>query len=101
MNYCLEAFRLRDSFDAVIGGDDVLNVKPDPEGILLALERMGISASESMMVGDSAADMLAGKRAGVITAAALWHPQWSGDIGGVDPDYEFRTVRELSVFLLD
>ena len=59
MNYCLEAFRLRDSFDAVIGGDDVLNVKPDPQGILLALERMGISASESMMVGDSTADMLA------------------------------------------
>ena len=54
-----------------------------------------------MMVGDSTADMLAGKRAGVITAAALWHPQWSGGIGEVDPDYEFRTVRELSVFLLD
>ncbi len=60
-----ERSQLRESFSLVIGGDDVARHKPDPEGLLLALERLGVPAGEALYVGDSAADAEAAGRAGV------------------------------------
>ncbi|HZY46427.1 MAG TPA: hypothetical protein VFE96_01405, partial [Candidatus Bathyarchaeia archaeon] len=56
---------------------------------------------ESIYVGDSPSDILAGKRAGVMTGAALWGgSQTRKDPTREHPDYEFRTVGELSDLLL-
>ncbi len=99
VEHCLNAFNLNDYFDVIVAGNDVVNPKPDPEGILLALKRMNVSARESIMIGDSATDILAGKRAGLSTGAALWHPQWKGNLAGTSPDFEFRTVQDLASFL--
>jgi len=64
--------RLRDFFTTVVCAEDVSRLKPDPEPILLALARMGRSPCSAVMIGDSPSDMTAGKRAGVLTAWALW-----------------------------
>jgi pyrophosphatase PpaX len=65
--------QMGDLFDAVITGDDVRNYKPHPEPLHAALNALGKPASEAIMVGDSQADMLAGKAAG--TATALFLPK--------------------------
>jgi phosphoglycolate phosphatase-like HAD superfamily hydrolase len=52
-----------------------------------------------MYVGDSPADMAAGRQAGVLTGAALWSPENRGDPTTEHPDYEFRSVQQLSDFL--
>jgi HAD superfamily hydrolase (TIGR01549 family) len=48
-------------FDVVITRESVRRMKPDPEGILLALERLG--ASRFFMVGDLMFDVIAAKSA--------------------------------------
>lgn len=50
--------------DALAGEEDVIAPKPAPDGILTVCERMGIAPAQALMVGDSPADMLAGRAAG-------------------------------------
>ena len=57
-----ETLRLND-FSAVITRDDSLP-KPHPDGVHKACERMGLCASELMVVGDFRFDVMAGKAAG-------------------------------------
>jgi len=99
MEYTLNPFKLVDFFGVRITADDIRKSKPDPEGINLALSRINASAKESMYVGDSPSDIIAGKRAGVMTGAALWSPENRGDPTTEHPDYEFRSVQQLSDFL--
>jgi len=99
MEYTLNPFKLVDFFGVRITADDIRKSKPDPEGINLALSRINASAKESMYVGDSPSDIIAGKRAGVLTGAALWSPENRGDPATERPDYEFRSVQQLSDFL--
>ena len=99
MEYTLNPFKLSGFFEARVTADDVTKSKPDPEGINLVLSRIKASAKESMYVGDSPADIVAGKRAGVLTGAALWSPENRGDPTTEHPDYEFRSIQQLSDFL--
>src|SRR2546425_9503719 len=99
MEYTLSPFGLSEFFEVRITADDIQKSKPDPEGILLALSRIKADAREAMYVGDSPADMIAGKQAGVLTGAALWSPENRGDPTTEHPDYEFRSVQQLSDFL--
>jgi pyrophosphatase PpaX len=59
-------------FDAIVGGDETENHKPDPEPLLLGLERLGARAEDSAYVGDSPFDVLAAKAAGMHAVAVTW-----------------------------
>ncbi len=50
-------------FDAVADGNDIKNTKPDPEVFLLAAERIGISAEDSLVVEDAEAGIEGAKAA--------------------------------------
>lgn len=99
MEYTLTPFKLSEFFEVRITADDVKKSKPDPEGISLALTRINASPGESMYVGDSPNDIIAGRRAGVMTGAALWSPENRGDPTTEHPDHEFRSVQQLLDFL--
>ena len=60
------------AFDVLVFDDDVQEPKPDPEGLRLALDRLGAGARSAVYVGDSQADMEAAAAAGVRPIAALW-----------------------------
>ena len=57
------------SFSVVVTGDEVRYTKPDPELYLLALERLGVQASEALALEDSPNGVLAAKRAGLCCIA--------------------------------
>jgi phosphoglycolate phosphatase/pyrophosphatase PpaX len=59
-------------FDVVVVDDDVAHPKPDPEGILSALDLLGVRPREAVYVGDSPGDMEAALAARTHAAAALW-----------------------------
>ena len=99
MEYTLNPLKLVDFFEVRITADDIRKSKPDPEGINLALSRINADPKESMYVGDSPSDIIAGKRARVLTGAALWSPENRGNPTTEHPDYEFRSVQQLSDFL--
>ncbi len=60
----LETKGLVDYFDAIVGYEEVKEIKPSPEGILTALNTMNIgNNSNVLVVGDSAEDFAAVTRA--------------------------------------
>jgi len=63
----LSALDLAGHFSVVLGGDSMPQRKPDPAPILEAMARCDTLPCETVMVGDSRIDILAGKAAGVIT----------------------------------
>jgi phosphoglycolate phosphatase-like HAD superfamily hydrolase len=63
--------RMGHPFDAVLGREDVVRPKPDPEGVLLLLVKLGCAPSDCAVVGDHPFDVLAGKKAGTAAAGVL------------------------------
>ncbi|WP_193100174.1 HAD family hydrolase [Burkholderia sp. Z1] len=57
--------------DVLIGGEDVQRHKPDPEGLVLALARLGVPAGAAIYVGDHAVDAQAAERAGMPFVGAV------------------------------
>ncbi|MGH9279079.1 MAG: HAD-IA family hydrolase, partial [Acidimicrobiales bacterium] len=41
------------AFDVIVCGDEVENRKPDPEAFLVALDRLGVSSGEAVVIEDS------------------------------------------------
>ncbi len=76
----LEKLNIRQYFDEILAGDSTTNPKPDPEGILLSLKKLGIKPSEGMYVGDFAADIKASKAAGTMSVLALWSSTGSEEL---------------------
>jgi phosphoglycolate phosphatase len=67
----LERERMRSYFDVIIGGEDVANHKPHPEGAIRAIEALGALASEILYIGDSVVDAETAKRAEIPFVAVL------------------------------
>lgn len=61
VNTVFQMFNLEQYFDVVITRECVKRLKPDPEGILLAVKQLG--GNKFFMVGDLAVDVLAAKTA--------------------------------------
>lgn len=65
----LSGVGLLDRFAAVIGGDSLPFRKPEPGHLLGTISAAGARASESVMVGDSEADIQAARGAGIPVVA--------------------------------
>jgi pyrophosphatase PpaX len=72
-----EVLPLRGYFGTVVTADDTERHKPDPEPLLLALERLGADVADAAYVGDSPFDIRAATAAGMIAVAVAW--------GGIHP----------------
>jgi 2-phosphoglycolate phosphatase len=90
----LAQFGLIDYFDHVQGTDGI-PCKPAPDVILAALAGLGASPEECLMVGDSPADMEAGRRAGVKTCAVRYGYGRPDQLAQLDPDYWVDDLRAL------
>lgn len=64
--------------DTIVTVDMVSGPKPSPESIELAVANLGCRPEEVAFVGDSNADMLAARAAGVLAVAAGWGHQAPG-----------------------
>ena len=87
---------LASAFDVVVGFEDTERHKPDPEPVLLAVERLGGSPEDAVYVGDSPFDIAAAKAAGVFAVAVGWggiHPDER--LLAEEPDAFVRTPEEL------
>jgi len=59
-------------FETVVGGDETERHKPDPEPLLLGLERLGATPDRAAYVGDSPFDMQAANAAGLYAVGVTW-----------------------------
>ncbi len=82
-----------DAFDIIVGGEDVSTHKPNPKGLLTAIERMRTLPSSCLYVGDSVTDAETAKRASIPFVAVLSGVTPEGDFG----DYEvYRILGDLT-----
>ena len=63
---------IADNISYLIGADDVEKAKPDPEPVLNTLKAMRFEASQTLVVGDMAVDILMGANAGAKTCGVTW-----------------------------
>lgn len=63
----LEELGLTDAFGAVVGEEDAEKGKPDPEGFLVAAERLDVEPSACVVIEDSPAGIEAGNTGGMRT----------------------------------
>jgi phosphoglycolate phosphatase len=68
----LDEMELSDLFDGMVGAEPPRPRKPDADPVFLAIERAGGSRDNSIMIGDSPADIGAGKAAGLPTIAVSY-----------------------------
>lgn len=95
----LAALGWEQSFDAVVTGEDVERQKPDPEGLLLVCRRLGVVPRDCVFVGDSPADIGAGKNAGIRTIVAGWHPVYLDQLRTMAPDCWADTPTDVVTLL--
>ncbi len=58
--------------DMQIGQTDGIKMKPFPDVIFYAIDKLGVKKEDVVLVGDSDVDYLTGKNAGVKTVSVLW-----------------------------
>jgi phosphoglycolate phosphatase len=90
----LEQFGLLPYFEHVQGTDG-FPAKPAPDVLHAAMAAMNVRPEECLFVGDSAADMEAGKRAGVKTCAVRYGYGVEEKLAAHAPDYWISDLREL------
>ena len=69
---------LRAEFDVVVTHEDTARHKPDPDPVLLAIDRLDGTPAQAVYIGDSPFDIKAAKAAGAYAVAVGW--------GGIHPD---------------
>jgi phosphoglycolate phosphatase len=91
----LLTFNLEDCFDIVISRNDVMNLKPDPEGLNVAIEKLMIGKDRVMLVGDSLDDINAARNAGIRVMIITDGENVKEDILAARPDHVIQSYEEL------
>jgi pyrophosphatase PpaX len=91
----LDIIGLRELVGVTVWGDDVARPKPEPEGVLRALARLGADPRVTLVIGDSPADIEMGRAAGTRTAAALWGGSKRERLLGAGPDLSLESPAAL------
>lgn len=100
VDVALDVLPVRDYFDVIVTTDDTESHKPDPEPVLYALEALGASPGEAVLVGDAPFDLRAGQAAGCPTIAVTWGFFDRDTLAEEQPDAIVDHVDELATLLL-
>lgn len=83
---------LRPYFKIAVAYEDTMNHKPNPEPLLLAAEKLGVSPDECIYIGDAETDMQASVAAGM-------HFVHFGSVPMAGAKYSIRTFKELPAII--
>ena len=92
--HCLDVIGFTPITDFVVACNDINSVKPDPEGINLAVNHFGIKDKKRVLyIGDNLADYQAARNAGVDVAIVKWGPREIKE--PITPEYWINDFNEL------
>ena len=86
---------IADYISYLIGADDVKEAKPKPEPVLKTLTAMHFDASETLVVGDMAVDILMGANAGIKTCGVTWGNGTRDELKEAGADFIIDRMEEL------
>jgi len=82
-------------FESVVSGDTLEKKKPDPLPLTYSAEKLGVTAEESMMLGDSMSDVKAARAAGFMITCMSYGYNHGEDIRDYHPDLVIDSMAEL------
>ena len=95
----LGKFGLAKYFQLIVTASDTYHPKPSPEALLRCAKQLGIHANECAVVGDSGADVRAGRNVGAKTVALLSGIFTKEELETEKPDLILESINELPDFL--
>ena len=96
VNREIKEFGLAGFFEVVICHEQIRNRKPHPEGIGIALQQLGVAATQTAYVGDSPEDIQMGKSANVTTVGVLSTYPTSWKLQSAEPDIYLASFADLT-----
>jgi phosphoglycolate phosphatase len=96
----LESFGWQDLFSEVMGGDSLPVKKPDPAPLLHVCDALDVSVAQSVMIGDSRNDMLAGQNANMDTLGLSYGYNYGQDIRELNPTEAFDNFADLVTWIM-
>ncbi|MEN8625497.1 phosphoglycolate phosphatase [Psychrobacter proteolyticus] len=96
----LLSFGWQDLFSEVMGGDSLPVKKPDPTPLLHVCETLNVSVEQSVMIGDSRNDMLAGQNANMDTLGLSYGYNYGQDIRELNPTEAFDHFSDLVAWIM-
>jgi HAD superfamily hydrolase (TIGR01509 family) len=91
----IDDLELRHVFRIVVCHEDVVNRKPHPEGLELAIRRMQKSPGVCCYVGDSPDDIAMGRSAGVLTVGIMGRYPTGRKLLDANPDRCFNSLEQF------
>jgi len=91
----LKDLGIHDDFGIVVCGDTLPVKKPDPGPLLHAAAHLGVSAADSLMLGDSRSDVAAARAAGFQVVCMSYGYNHGEDIRDYAPDAVIDSMAEL------
>ena len=82
-------------FDAIITPESTIEHKPNPAPALKAMELLGVSPEETIMIGDSMHDLQCGRQAGCRTAFVQYSMVPQEELRAQNPDYSVASLSDL------
>ncbi len=86
---------LRDAFAVIICNEDIVNKKPHPEGLELAMREMNVAPTQCAYVGDAPEDIEMGRRGQVMTIGVRSDYPSSARVRSANPDLYLERLAEL------
>jgi len=91
----LDRYDLTDQFSVIVGGEDVKDHKPHPEGVFSFLSEISMTAEEVILVGDSLVDAEVARRSGIDFLAVLTGTTSADDFSDYSPVAIVNSVTEI------
>lgn len=95
----IDHFKLRSSFNYLMGRRDGLEHKPSPKPLLFICKELKVTTSETLMVGDTELDIQCGKSAGSKTCGVLFGYRTKIQLEKEKPDFLISGLNELRKIL--
>ena len=86
---------IADYISMLVGADDVVKAKPDPEPVLHTLSALDFKAGEALVVGDMNVDILMGRNAGAKTCGVTYGNGTREELEEAGADYIIDSFDEL------
>ena len=96
----LENTGFLEEISVIIDADDITNLKPHPEPLLKCMEYLDIGPKETMYVGDTVIDIIAGRNANVAKVIAVpWGFDDEQELKNAGPDGILKIPDDLRKYL--
>mgnify|MGYP001811716368 CR=1 FL=1 len=94
----LRSLKIDQYFSAVVGGDTTDARKPDPRPLQLCIDKMGATAGDAIMIGDSAVDAGSARAVG-IPIGLVAHGYRHTDLDAIDADFQIEDIASIPEIL--